>query len=103
MGLFTRNKKNETAVVWRDSNGKINCSGDNCPKDCDDTCPIYLNTQAMIIMQIGQGPKAIDKQIQAQNKYKSELEKATKSITDNLQKQIDALNSYRDTLQVTLK
>ena len=33
---------------------------------------------------------------------KSELEKATKSITDNLQKQIDALNSYRDTLQETL-
>ncbi len=57
MGIFNRNKKK--SVVWRDSTGRINCPGDSCPKDCDDTCPIYLNTQAMMIMQIGQGHKAI--------------------------------------------
>jgi len=64
MGLFSRLKKEatkkETAKVettkevWRDKNGKIDCPGDSCPKDCDDSCPIYLNTQAIMMTQMGQ-------------------------------------------------
>ena len=52
MGLFSR--KN-SSPVWRDTNGKISCPGDNCrQRICDDTCPIYLNTQAMMMSQFGQ-------------------------------------------------
>ena len=69
MGLFDFLKKSNSSVesessgfrnvVWRDSRGHITCPGDSCPKDCDNTCPIYLNTQAVMLMQIGQGAKAI--------------------------------------------
>lgn len=45
--------------VWRDNNGNIRCPGDSCPKDCDSTCPIYLNTKAMGLMAAGQGTLAI--------------------------------------------
>ena len=36
--------------VWKTRTGKIRCRGDNCPKKCDYTCPIYLNTQAIKLM-----------------------------------------------------
>ena len=59
MGLFNKRKDKGNSVVWRDASGKITCPGDNCPKDCDDTCPIYLNTQAGMMCQIGMGDKAM--------------------------------------------
>jgi tetratricopeptide (TPR) repeat protein len=69
MGLFDFLKKSNSNtfsqspasknVVWRNAQGVITCPGDACPKGCDDSCPIYLNTQAVMLMQIGQGPKAI--------------------------------------------
>lgn len=62
MGLFDsfKKKKDEGKVVWRNVNGKIVCPGDACPKDCDDTCPIYLNTQCTMLMQIGESDKALE-------------------------------------------
>ena len=61
MGLFNLFGKKETTkkLVWRNAQGVIACPGDSCPKDCDDSCPIYLNTQAAMLMSIGQGEKAI--------------------------------------------
>lgn len=59
MGLFSRNKKEANRVVWRDSSGKIYCPGDDCPKDCDDSCPIYLNTQASFLCQQGMNVRAL--------------------------------------------
>jgi len=43
MGLFSKNKGHEK-VVWRNSKGEIRCRGNLCSQECDDTCPIYLNT-----------------------------------------------------------
>lgn len=61
MGLLDsfKKKKDDGKVVWRNAQGIIACPGDSCPKNCDDTCPIYLNTQAAMLMSIGQGVKAI--------------------------------------------
>ena len=61
MGLFDffSKKSKGGKVVWRNAQGIITCPGDSCPKNCDDTCPIYLNTQAAMLMSIGQGVKAI--------------------------------------------
>ena len=60
MGFFDFLKKGSSnKVVWRNAQGIITCPGDSCPKNCDDTCPIYLNTQAAMLMSIGQGAKAI--------------------------------------------
>lgn len=59
MGLFNWNKKNDSSVVWRNSQGIIACPGDSCRKECDNSCPIYLNTQAITLMQMGEGSKAI--------------------------------------------
>lgn len=56
--LFSRKNKN-SKVVWRNTQGIIDCPGDSCPKDCDDTCPIYLNTQAAMLMAINQSIEAI--------------------------------------------
>ncbi len=62
MGLFGifKNKNDNGKVVWRNVNGQIVCPGDACPKDCDDTCPIYLNTQCAMLMRIGAGDKALE-------------------------------------------
>ena len=62
MGLFDGfKKKNDNGkVVWRNMNGQIVCPGDACPKDCDDTCPIYLNTQCAMLMQFGANDKALE-------------------------------------------
>jgi len=62
MGLFGFGKKKQSignGVVWRDATGNITCPGDNCPKDCDDSCPIYLNTQAAMMLSLGENSKAI--------------------------------------------
>lgn len=47
-------------VVWRDKAGKITCPGDLCPKDCDDTCPIWLNTCGVEMLMRSQPELAID-------------------------------------------
>lgn len=50
MGFFDLLKsKIYTREVWRNSSGEIECPGDNCPKECDSTCPIYLNKYAFLI------------------------------------------------------
>lgn len=62
MGLFDgfKKKRDNKKMVWRNVNGQIVCPGDACPKDCDDTCPIYLNTQCAMLMQIGASDKALE-------------------------------------------
>lgn len=44
----------------------------------------------------------IDKMIQKQNEYKSELQDASNAITDSLQEQIDALNEHKTALESAL-
>lgn len=60
MGFFELSqKKDANSVVWKSADGQITCPGDSCPKDCDETCPIYLNTQALMLIQKNQDEKAI--------------------------------------------
>lgn len=51
--------KRNSGVVWRDANGKIDCPGDACQKDCDNSCPIWVNTMCLKMMQMGQYQSAI--------------------------------------------
>jgi tetratricopeptide (TPR) repeat protein len=61
MGLFDIIKKNNSDnLVWRNVNGEIVCPGDACPKECDDTCPIFLNTVALSLMRIGENEKSLE-------------------------------------------
>ena len=59
MGLFSFRDNNQGGEVWRDSKGKIRCLGDRCPKECDGSCPIYLNTQAAMFCQMGMDSAAL--------------------------------------------
>ena len=59
MGLFDI-FRNNTSVVWRDKNGNISCPGDDCPKKCDETCPIWCQTMALTMMKMGENQKAIE-------------------------------------------
>ncbi len=59
MGLFGKNKGKRNPV-WRNVNGQIVCPGDACPRKCDDTCPIFLNTQCLMMMRIGEDDKALE-------------------------------------------
>ena len=58
MGLFDFFKKQKE--VWRDCNGNIRCPGDSCPQECDDRCPIWCQTMAISLVNIGHDDKAID-------------------------------------------
>lgn len=61
MGLFDAlKKKKATQPVWRNVNGQIACPGDVCAAECDDTCPIYLNTQCLMLKRIGETEKALE-------------------------------------------
>ena len=44
LGFFK--KKKEPLKHWRDEQGAILCSGDQCQFPCDDTCPIRVNREA---------------------------------------------------------
>lgn len=45
--------------AWRDKSGRIVCKGDACPADCDNSCPIWLNTMALQLLQCGNPDQAI--------------------------------------------
>lgn len=59
MKLFNIFKK-DTSVVWRDKNGRISCPGDHCPQNCDENCPIWCQTMAITMMNMGENAKAIE-------------------------------------------
>lgn len=44
---------------WRDDDGKVSCLGDDCPHECDATCPIWLNTLGLSMLRIKEFDKAI--------------------------------------------
>lgn len=48
-------------AVWRNRHGKIVCPGDNCPQECDESCPIWLNTLGLMNLQTENYEQAIDK------------------------------------------
>lgn len=56
--MFWNKKKNETTLVWRNRAGKIVCRGDSCPKECDNSCPIWLNTCGLQLLQMNHPEKA---------------------------------------------
>ena len=54
MALFKKNP------FWRNKQGVADCPGDRCPKkDCDESCPIWLNTLGLQMLQMGQFERAI--------------------------------------------
>lgn len=63
--MFRKKKNSQKMPAWRDSNGKINCPGDNCRQECDDTCPIWLNTCALEALTQSQTETAISRLRQA--------------------------------------
>ncbi len=52
-------RKNADRPVWRDNTGKLFCPGDNCKQDCDDRCPIFLNTRGLQFLSMGKPWPAI--------------------------------------------
>ena len=57
--MFWNRKPTQNKPVWRDTSGKINCPGDNCSQECDDRCPIWLNTRALEKLMCSQPETAI--------------------------------------------
>ncbi len=45
--------------VWRDRNGKLFCPGNHCKQECDDRCPIFLNTRGLQFLTMGRPWPAI--------------------------------------------
>lgn len=45
--MFFKHENSSDSVVWRNASGRIDCPGDDCPQDCDDRCPIWLNTSGL--------------------------------------------------------
>ena len=50
--MFLWNKKDKRPA-WRDASGHIVCTGNACPKNCDRSCPIWLNTVGLEMFQRG--------------------------------------------------
>lgn len=58
--VFPKNEENTLKKpFWRDDSGKVACPGDDCPLECDDSCPIWLNTKGLSMLQINQFDKAV--------------------------------------------
>lgn len=53
--LYTEGQK----PLWRNAEGKIECPGTEICPQCSETCPIYLNTEALKCAQNGQNEKAV--------------------------------------------
>lgn len=45
--MFGRRKKQLDKTVWRGRDGNISCPGRKCTVQCDDQCPIWLNTNGV--------------------------------------------------------
>ena len=50
----------EKLIYWRNNEGKISCPGDSCPATCDNECPIWINTQAAVLMRMEKYDEAVD-------------------------------------------
>lgn len=48
-------KRKSTKTCWKDESGNIRCLGDDCKTTCDNTCPIWLNTQGVNCL-VGNNP-----------------------------------------------
>lgn len=59
MGLFDL-LKNSKSDAWRDKDGKLVCRGDECPQECDMTCPIWCQSEAFSFLKMGQQEKSIE-------------------------------------------
>lgn len=60
MGLFDSFKKNKKKKeVWRDQSEQIVCPGDSCPRECDDTCPIWCQTLGITLLRANRPAEAI--------------------------------------------
>lgn len=55
----SNDRKISDRPVWRDKTGKIFCSGDSCKQECDDRCPIFLNTRGLQFLTMGKPWPAI--------------------------------------------
>ncbi len=58
--MFWNLKNKADSPVWRDKNGKITCPGDSCPQECDDRCPIWLNTCGLEKLMASQPKQSIN-------------------------------------------
>ena len=62
MGIFDIFKKTPaSATPWRDNNGKLSCPGDDCPRRCNEDCPIWCQTVALTAMQGSNRDLAVEK------------------------------------------
>jgi len=51
-------KKKDKTVPWRNEKGEITCDGSSCVGGCDESCPIYLNTEVAMMLNSGNQEKA---------------------------------------------
>ena len=49
----------EEKKVWRDGQGNIRCPGNACPRECDETCPVWLNARGAEKLTRSQPEQAI--------------------------------------------
>lgn len=52
--------KKKPSVVWRNKQGEAECPGDLCPQECDERCPIWVNSIALQMLQMGRYDQAIE-------------------------------------------
>lgn len=57
--VFPSGKEPKPKVPWRDKTGKVTCPGDNCVAECDNSCPIWLNTIGLSMLKMKEYEKAI--------------------------------------------
>lgn len=54
------NYPKDKVAPWRDETGKISCKGDDCLIECDENCPIFLNTIGLSLLKEEQYENAIE-------------------------------------------
>lgn len=53
-------KNRDIKPLWRTNDNEISCPGDDCPVECDNRCPIWINTMVLNLFLINEYEKAIE-------------------------------------------
>ena len=101
--MHWKRKNNDVQPVWRGKDGSVKCPGEEkCPGNCDNSCPIWLNTRGLECLMMNQQQSAIDyltRAIQIAPDF-PDAHNNLGSVYGSINKHREALECFREALKL---